>query len=101
MITITVPSTTHLSLSDELIKYQQLAVGSNIDATLFWKANKLNLKILYRLSKVLLSINPCSANAERNFSVAGLQLIARRAGQHPHRAHKALFLHDNVCLLKK
>lgn len=101
MITIATPSSNQMTLNEELTKYEQLAVGGgpNIDATVFWKANKTNFIILHHLAKTILAINPCSANAERNFSIAGLQLIAKRASQNPHRAHKALFLHDNISLI--
>lgn len=67
----------------------------------FWKIHRTILPTLYKLTLIIFAIPVSSADAERSFSVSGCLLRANRAKMNPHRAHKALFVHDNVHLLEE
>ena len=93
-----------LNLEGEIIKYQQLCQTFDPlhdDIFDFWKRFSLKLPILHKLVRVVLSIPISSADAERSFSVSGSLLRAKRASMNPHRAHKALFVHDNLHILEE
>lgn len=92
----------HLDVNQEISTYLQTIVGydpQNDETFDFWKRNQVKFPILFQLVQALFPIPASSADAERSFSVAGAQLRCKRAKMNPHRAHKALFIHDNVHIL--
>lgn len=92
-----------LNVEGEIINYLQLCSNFNSDyddVLDFWKRNRAKLPILFNLTRTILAIPISSADAERSFSVSGALLRAKRASMNPHRAHKALFVHDNVHVLE-
>jgi hypothetical protein len=95
------PSSETLTIDAEILKYKQHVLHSQTDVLIFWKTFNNDFPNLYELARVLFSIAPSSADAERNFSLSGAQLVQRRASQNPHRAHKGLFIHANAHLLEK
>lgn len=95
---------THLNIDDEINKYLHLCQSfdpQNDDAMDFWKRNKAFMPLLFNLMSAIYAIPISSADAERSFSVAGSLLRAKRAKLNPHRAHKVLFIHDNIHLLEE
>lgn len=93
-----------LMIIGEINRYQQLCLAfdsKNDDIYLFWRRMVGQLPVLFSLARVLLAIPISSADAERSFSVAGALLRAKRASMNPLRAHKVLFVHDNVRILEE
>ena len=65
----------------------------------FWKTNETQLPRLFALAKIILAISPTSSRCERNFSVSNSLMSKKRASMNPERAHRVLFLHDNINIL--
>lgn len=91
-----------LTVDMEILTYLQKAQIFPLDGEIstFWLMHKLVLPTLFNLAKVMYSICPTSAKAERNFSISGALLTAKRASLAPERARKILFIHDNYNLFK-
>jgi hypothetical protein len=94
----------HLDLNQEIAQYMQAVAEYDIqndDTFDFWRRNRIKFPLLFKLVLAIFPIPASSADAERSFSVAGVQLRCNRANMNPHRAHKALFIHDNIHLLEE
>ena len=89
------------NIDEEIFQYLSVTVNFPLhsDLTFFWQNNKQKFPILYELSKIIFSISPTSASAERVFSIMGALLNQRRANMNPVKARKVMFIHDNSELL--
>lgn len=100
----TTPLIEYLNVEQEILKYMEICQSFNPrvdELSVFWQRNRTILPTLYNLTLVIFAIPVSSADAERSFSVSGCLLRANRAKMNPHRAHKMLFVHDNVHILEE
>lgn len=89
------------SIDQEIYRYQTTAISFplNGDHGKFWIDHKNDFPILFELAKIIFSISPTSASAERVFSLMGALLNKRRASLNSAKAKKVMFVHNNSHLL--
>lgn len=92
-------TTSSITLTDEILKYQQLALGCQLDVVDFWRINSTKLPALSLLARTVFAIAPTSAESERNFNISGDLLCVKRANLNPEKCRKSLFIHSNIKLL--
>jgi hypothetical protein len=88
-----------LAVEVEITRYLQLTATVDCEgeeAIDFWLRHKKSFPILFALCRTLFAIAPTSADAERQFSISGQLLRAKRAKTLPVRARKLLFIHANI-----
>lgn len=89
------------SVDQEVYKYQTTTINFPLDGDhgKFWIDHKKDFPILFELARIIFSISPTSASAERVFSLMGALLNKRRACLNSAKAKKVMFVHNNSHLL--